>query len=450
MRPLRNLFRLAVSVLIGQLAVIGFGVADTVMLGHFASTASLATLSIGQAIYITLFVSLSGVTQSLLPTLGRGFGAGQPGAVGASFRQGLWLAGGLCALGIAVLLWPQPLLALTGQARDATVDRYLAILALGLPAALAFRVHAALSQAISRPLLTAALQIGGLGVKLLLNAVFLLPGQFGLHGMTPLGAEGCAAATVLTQYGLLAVALLQHRYSAALRPYAALSRWEWPNWKAQAHLLRLGGPIGLSLLVEVSAFTFMALFIARLGDTVLAAHQITANFATVLYMLPLSISIATGSVVAQHLGAGHTRAARHTAWSGVGAAALLSVIIGLVVWLERGRIIGWYTSDPQVQAVAYHLFLFIALYQVFDAVQSTSAFILRSYHIALLPSMLYALSLWGVGLGGGYLLGFNTLGITPPALQGAAGFWMGNTTGLAIAASCFAVLLWRAARRAPG
>ncbi|MGE0069016.1 MAG: MATE family efflux transporter, partial [Thiomonas sp.] len=209
-------------------------------------------------------------------------------------------------------------------------------------------------------------------------------------------------------------------------------------------------PIGLSLLVEVSAFTFMALFIARLGNTVLAAHQITASLATVLHMLPLSISIATGSVVAQQLGAGHTRAARHTAWSGVGVAALLSIVIGLIVWLQRGTIIGWYTADPKVQAVADHLFLFIALYQVFDAVQSTSAFILRSYHIALLPSILYALSLWGVGLGGGYLLGFNTLGITPRALQGAAGFWMGNTTGLAIAASCFAVLLWRVARRAPG
>ncbi|MGE0070181.1 MAG: MATE family efflux transporter, partial [Thiomonas sp.] len=297
MPPLRHLLRLAASVLIGQLAVIGFGVADTVMLGHFASTASLAALSIGQAIYITMFVSLSGVTQSLLPTLGRGFGAGQPDAVGTGFRQGLWLAAGLCLLVIGILLWPQPLLALTGQARDATVDRYLAILALGLPAALAFRVHAALSQAISRPLLTATLQIAGLGLKLLLNAVFLLPEKFGLHGMTPLGAQGCAAATVLTQYALLAVALLQHRYSPALRPYAALSRWDWPDWKAQAHLLRLGAPIGLSLLVEVSAFTFMALFIARLGNTVLAAHQITASLATVLYMLPLSISIATGSVV---------------------------------------------------------------------------------------------------------------------------------------------------------
>jgi MATE family multidrug resistance protein len=447
MRSLRDLLRLAVSVLMGQLAVIGFGVADTVMLGHYSTTANLATLSIGQAIYITLYVALSGVTQSLLPTLGRGFGAGTPRAVGEGFRQGLWLAAGLCFVGMAVLLWPQPLLALTGQAHDPMVDRYLTLLAFGLPAALAFRVHAALSQAISRPLLTAGLQIGGLLVKLLLNALFLLPDQFGLHGMAPLGASGCAIATVLTQYGLVAVALLQHRHSGALRPFAALSRWDWPDWAAQTHLLRLGGPIGLSLLVEVSAFTFMALFIARLGNTVLAAHQITANFATVLYMLPLSISIATGSVVAQHLGAGNTRAARHMAWSGVGTAAMLSVVIGWIVWLERSHIIGWYTTAPEVQHVADHLFLFIALYQVFDAVQSSSAFVLRSYHIAVLPSVLYALSLWGIGLGGGYMLGFNTLGLTPPALQGAAGFWMGNTAGLAVAASCFAALLWRVARK---
>jgi MATE family multidrug resistance protein len=127
MRPLRDLLRLAVSVLIGQLAVIGFGVADTVMLGHYSTTANLATLSIGQAIYITLYVSLSGITQSLLPTLGRGFGAGTPHIVGAGFRQGLWLAAGLCVVGMGVLLWPQPLLALTGQARDPMVDRYLVV-----------------------------------------------------------------------------------------------------------------------------------------------------------------------------------------------------------------------------------------------------------------------------------------------------------------------------------
>jgi len=443
---LRALMRLALSVLIGQLATIGFGVADTAMLGHYASVSSLATLAIGQAIFITLYIALSGVTQALLPVIGRSYGAGAPLEAGAWFRQGLWLSAGLSVAGMGVLLWPQPLLALTGQRHDPAVDAYLAVLALGLPAALAFRVHAAFSQAISKPMLTTALQLGGLLAKLLLNAAFLLPGSWLGRALPVEGATACAAATVLTQYGLLGTALWQHRHNGVLRPYAALSRWSRPQWSDQAHLLRLGLPIGLSLLVEVSAFTFMALFIARLGHTVLAAHQITANFATVLYMLPLSLSIATSSVVAQHLGAGQRQAARRMAISGVGAAALLSVGVGLLVLVARRQIIAWYTDDASVQAVAMHLFVFIALYQVFDAVQASSAFVLRAYHVVALPSALYALSLWGIGLGGGYVLGFDVLGTTPQALRGAAGFWMGNTTGLAVAACCFALLLRRAAR----
>jgi MATE family multidrug resistance protein len=327
------------------------------------------------------------------------------------------------------------------------VDRYLQILALGLPAALLFRVHTALSQAIAKPLLVTFLQLGGLALKLALNAVFLLPASFGLHALPALGATGCAMATVITQWLLLGIAMLQHHHSAVLRPFEALRHWEWPAWLQQGPLLRLGAPIGLSLLVEVSAFTLMALFIARLGDTELAGHQIAANFATVLYMLPLSVSIAAGSLVAQQLGAGHDAAARHAAWGGVGVAALLSTSLGLMVWFDRARIIAWYTPDVAVQAVAYHLFLFIAIYQLFDAVQACAAFVLRSYHIAVLPSALYALALWGVGLGGGYALAFNTLGFSPPALQGAAGFWMGNTAGLALVAFSFALLLWRTARR---
>jgi MATE family multidrug resistance protein len=441
------LLRLSAGVLVGQLAIIGFGVADTVMLGRYSSTASLATLSLGQAIYITLYVALSGVTQALLPTLGRAHGGALPQQVGSAFRQGLWLAAGLCLVGMVVLLWPGPLLSLTGQSHDPAVDRYLQILALGLPAALLFRVHTALSQAIAKPLLVTLLQLGGLVLKLALNAVFLLPTSFGLHALPALGATGCAMATVITQWLLLGIAMLQHHLSAVLRPFEALRHWEWPAWSQQGPLLRLGAPIGLSLLVEVSAFTLMALFIARLGNTELAGHQIAANFATVLYMLPLSVSIAAGSLVAQQLGAGHDAAARHAAWGGVGVAALLSSSLGLLVWLDRAHIIAWYTPDVAVQAVAYHLFLFIAIYQLFDAVQACAAFVLRSYHIALLPSALYAFALWGVGLGGGYALAFNTPGFSPPALQGAAGFWMGNTAGLALVALSFALLLWRTARR---
>ncbi len=447
MAALRQLLGLSGSVLIGQLAVIGFGVADTVMLGRFSTADSLAVLSLGQAIYITLFVALSGVTQALLPTLGRAHGAGSAADVGSTFRQGLWLCAGLSVPGIAALLWPQPLLALAGQAGVAGVERYLQILALGLPAALAFRAHAAFGQAVSRPLQIAVAQIAGLLLKIGLNLLVLRPDLFGLAGQPSLGATGCAITTVVTQWSLLALAAAQHLHGAAFKPFAALRRWERPSWPVQAHLLRLGGPTGLSLLVEVSAFTFIALFIARLGDVVLAAHQIAANFATVLYMLPLSVAIATSALVAQHLGAGRRAAARHTAWHGIGVAAALAVVVAVGVWTERSTIAGWYTSDAAVRRIAEHLLLFIALIQLADAVQVSCALVLRSYHVAILPGILYALALWGIGLWGGYVLAFNTLGISPAGLQGAAGFWMGNAAGLGLAASSLALLLWRVARR---
>ena len=442
-----SLLRLAAGVLIGQLAIIGFGVADTVMLGRYADTANLATLSLGQSIYVTMFVALSGVTQALIPAFGRAYGADSPQLLSNAFRQGIWLAVMLCMLGLVVLVWPAPLLQLTGNRHDPSVDRYLRILALGLPAALFFRVHMALSQAIAKPLLVTLLQVAALLLKVALNALFLLPAYFGVHHIPALGSAGCAMATVVTQWLLVGIAILQHQRGRTLRSYKALRRWEWPNWAQQRALWRLGGPIGLGLLVEVSAFTCMALFIARLGDTQLAGHQIAANFATVMYMVPLSVSIAAASLVAQQLGAGHVRAARHAAWGGVGAATVLSASAGAMVWLERMRIIAWYTPDPGVQIVASHLFVFIASYQIFDAVQACSAFVLRSYHIASLPSALYAFSLWGVGLGGGYVLAFNTLGIHAPAFQGAAGFWMGNSAGLALAAASLAWLLWRVTRR---
>jgi MATE family multidrug resistance protein len=85
------------------------------------------------------------------------------------------------------------------------------------------------------------------------------------------------------------------------------------------------------------------------------------------------------------------------------------------------------------------LFFFIAFYQLFDAMQVGTAFVLRAYKVATIPTLMYAIALWGVGLGGGYLLGFDLLGGTPDMLQGAAGFWFGNSISLGIVA---AALIW--------
>jgi MATE family multidrug resistance protein len=92
------------------------------------------------------------------------------------------------------------------------------------------------------------------------------------------------------------------------------------------------------------------------------------------------------------------------------------------------------------------LFFFIAFYQLFDAIQVGTAFVLRAYKVATIPTLMYAVALWGAGLGGGYVVGFNITGLTPNFLLGAAGFWLGNSLSLALVGLALAWYLRRVQR----
>jgi multidrug resistance protein, MATE family len=64
--------------------------------------------------------------------------------------------------------------------------------------------------------------------------------------------------------------------------------------------------------------------------------------------------------------------------------------------------------------------------------------ILRGYKKTFWPMIVYAASLWGVGLAGGYVLGLTDwLG----AARGAAGFWLAATASLAVA-GCSVAVYW--------
>ena len=428
---------LAWPILVGQLAVISNGVLDTAMTSRFSS-ADLAALALGASVYVSVFVGLSGVLQALSPIVGQLYGAKRMKDIGYEVKQALWLALFLSLAGFLVLLFPRPLLELAQVSPELShkITLYLRTLALALPATLALRIYGALSSALGKPKMVMLIQVGALLLKVPLNALFI----FGGLGLPAFGGPGCAIATALTAW----VSLLAAGGIVRAAPlYQSLGLFGTglvgPHWKAQRELLRLGIPMGLSYLIEVTAFTFMALFIARLGETMVAGHQVTANFGTVLYMLPLSIASATGILVAQAIGAGRLEEARRAGNAGIGLAVLLSCVLGVLVWLARAAIVRTYTPDPAVAAIALPLFAFIGFYQLFDALQVTTAFVLRAYKVAVVPTLMYAVALWGVGLSGGYLIGLDPLGIAPAALKGAAGFWLGNSTSLALVG---AALLW--------
>ena len=434
-----SLLKLAAPLLVGQLAVIAFGVLDTAMTARYSAD-DLAALAMASAIFISIYVGLTGVISALAPIAGQLFGAQRYAEIGEEVRQSTWLALFLTIVGSVILLNADYLLRISHLSLDieGKARLYLNILALGLPASMGMRVLMALHNAVSRPTVITVVQIIGLCLKLPLNFLFIY-GGFGIEGM---GGPGCAVATVIISWlwliSTLAFVLLDGFY----KPFQIFSHFSMPRWGRIWTLLRLGMPIGFSYLIEVTSFTFMSLFIARLGTTALAGHQIVANLGTVIYMVPLSLSIATMTLISQAIGANQQERAEEIGWSSVVFTTILCVCIGIAVWVFRLTLLDLYNPPAEVKAFSIPLFLFIGFYQVFDALQVTAAFILRAYRIAFWPMLIYAGSLWGVGLGGGYLMGFNILGNTPEFLQGANGFWAANSISLGLAA-CLLLYLFR-------
>nr|WP_218088134.1 MATE family efflux transporter [Variovorax sp. SG517] len=437
--------RHAGTVLVGQLAVMAFGVTDTIIAGRYSEHA-LAALSVGAAVFVSVYVSLMGVLQALLPVWAELHGGGRGGEVGRSVRQSLYLAGIAIVIGMAILLLPGSVLQWTQVPAEmrGEVEAYLAVLAFALAPALLFRLFSTLNQSLGRPQLVTWLQLGSLGVKLPLSIWF----TFGGAGLPAMGLVGCAWATLCVNWTMLGCAVWLLRSRPFYADYGLWKRIESPDWQQIRKFARLGVPGGLAVLVEVTSFTLMALFIARLGTAAAAAHQIASNLLAVAYMTPLSLGIATSARVSFWLGAGDSAKARHACRLGFELTALCALFYAAVMAVLRNELANVYSDNPAVIAMAGTLLLAVALYHFADAVQTFCVFVLRCYRVTLAPLVIYCAMLWGLGLGGSYLLAYRGLGPWA-AMQSPLAFWIMSAAALALTALLFGVLLrWTMRQRA--
>jgi MATE family multidrug resistance protein len=443
MSDLSVIGRHAGTVLVGQLAVMAFGVTDTLVAGRYSDTA-LAALSVGSAVFISVFIGLTGVLQALLPIWAELRGGGRAIEIGRSVRQALYLAALCTVVGGAALLSPGPLLQWTEvpPTLQGEVRAYLGVLALSLPPALLFRLYSTLNQSLGKPLLVTWLQIAGLVLKVPLSLWF----AFGGAGLPAGGAVGCAWATVVVNYAMLGVALWTLHTQPLYRELQIWQRVERPDGQRIAQFLRLGVPGGLAVMVEVTSFTLMALLIARMGTAASAGHQIASNLAAVLYMSPLSLGLATSARVSWWLGQGEPARARASLRTGLTLACGAALVLASALALWREPIAALYAGSAAVAATAAALLGWVALYHLADTVQAMCVFVLRCYRVTLSPLIVYAMLLWGIGLTGGQALAYRGLGPWP-ALQSPEAFWMAGAGALGVTAFIFLALLHRAVRR---
>lgn len=442
-----RLYRLAWPVLVAQLATISMMAIDTIVVGH-AGTDNLAALAVGASIYVSLALALSGVVQAILPGMAHRLGKNDPAGAAHMIRQAFWLVLLLACIGDLLLLFPGWMIAfaeLPPPVAALTVD-YLHVLAFSLPASLGYRAFHAIAGGAgrTRPLMWLSLsQTSGhaLLAPLLADTVTLGGVTLGL-GLGAVGAAG-SQAVLAWLICLVGVGVLwRSPYYRQLLGKSGL--WPGrPDWAQQRYLLRLGVPMGMSYFVEISAFTLMAIFIARLGPEVLSGHRIVANISAMLYMFPLAMGTATAALVGQADGAQDWRETVRVVQRGFAMAAAGSVLLAGLLWVFRVPLAALGSPDPEVIRVAVGLIAYVAGYQLFDALQTIAGFALRGYHVTFVPLGVHLASFWLFGLGGGYWLAFEGLEVLGVAPMGAAGFWCAALIATLVAAiGLVSLLLW--------
>lgn len=437
-----SLFHHAWPVLVAQLLSMGMMVADTLIAGAYG-TADLAAVAVGSGIYVSVVMLLVGVLQAVAPTVAHHLGAGRTAEIAPSLQQGFWLALFLAVPGTLLLAFPQSLLDLARVPSDVAdkVGAYLRATAAGLPAVLLYRTFYAFNNAVGRPRALMIISLIATTVHVPL-AWALTNGRLGLE---PLGGTGCGISTAIIGWLGLGCGAIYLLWNPAYREYRICRSWQPPRLPELAALLRLGVPMGLSTFIEITSFTLIALFVARLGPVSVAGHRVVANLAALIYMLPLAMSTATLVLVGQAAGAHDWQRARRLVGVSMTLTTGLAATVGIVLWLFRDAVIALSTADGAVRAIALALLPYICLYQIFDAAQTVASHALRGYKVTLLPMALHTLCFWGIGLLMGYWLSFYAGGRS--AAPSVAGFWEAGVLATMLASVLFGLLLRSVMRR---
>lgn len=420
---------LALPLIGAQLAQMAMGVTDTVMIGWLGAP-ELAGSVLGTQVFFLVYIFGVGFGQAAMPLAAAAEGQCDAHGVRRSIRMGLWVLALYAALVMLPLWHTEAILLALGQEPEiaAIAGTYMRVVQWGmLPALLVMGLRSYLT-VIGRAYVLLAVVVFGA----LCNAVLDYALIFGRFGAPTLGIVGAALATAATNLVMAMLLLAYTAVAPGLRRYALYARFWRPDWDAFHEILRLGWPIGTTIIAEVGLFSAASLMMGWIGTIPLAAHGIALQIASITFMVPLGLASAATVRVGLALGRGDPVDLGRAGNTALVLAALIASAGAVVLWTWPDAFIGFYldASDANAGALlayAVPLLLVAAAFQLFDSLQVVASGILRGVKDTRVPMLIALFSYWGVGLPVAYLLAFGVG-------WGGIGVWWGLALGLATAA----------------
>ncbi|TWT00976.1 MATE family efflux transporter [Planomicrobium sp. CPCC 101079] len=431
-RKMKLLLKIVFPILVTQVAMYLVTFFDIYMTARYG-TDDLAGVSIGSSFWVPVYIGLAGILMSITPIVAQLMGAKKKEQVKDTVQQGIYLAVLLAIAVFFFFLFGSSFLLGFMKLEPAVSDvaaTYIFAMSLGLVPLFVYNALRSYIDALGSTRITMFISLISAPINVFFNYLLI----FGNFGFPELGGAGAGYASAITYWLILFIAIWIIHTKKPFSSFAIFTGWSKPVISKISEISRLGIPIGISIFAETSIFSAVTLMMSTYGTITIAAHQIAINFTSLLYMLPLSISMGATILVGFEIGAKRYGDAKQYSWMSVGTAVSFSFVSACVLFFMREQIAALYSSDPAVIELAVQFLVFAALFQLSDAIQAPVQGALRGYKDVNITFIMALISYWVIGLPVGYLLaGFTGFE--------AFGFWIGLIAGLTAGAITLSIRL---------
>lgn len=423
-KDIKKLLSVMIPILVAQVSTAGVTFINTTMAGH-AGADDLAGVSVGAGLFYPLLASIIGLLMAGTPLMAQLIGRKERESLPFIVRSGMVIGLSVWALFTAAYFFfiDDLLASLALEAAVEHIARYYLMTMIGVVFFLALMIplrcltDTAGSTSISMKLFLMAPVINGI-----FNYIFI----YGHGGMPALGGIGAGLATMMTYGFLLGLFLLVVMKSKDLGGRQIFASPALRSKDLREYLV-VGVPSGLSIFMEMSLFSLIIVFLSRYGTDALAAYQIADNFASLVYMLPVSCSMALTILIATAVGAGDMTLARRYKKAGFVVAMAGAMMTASFTVLFRNSIGSVYTDDAAVALIAGQFLIYSAGWQLFDAISTPIQGILRGLKDTRISFILMVLAYWGGCFPMSLFLDSHTA-------LGADSFWLGLDFGVGCSA----------------
>lgn len=417
--------KLAFPVMLTQVGQVSVNLFDSIIVGKLLGAKALASVSLGNAIFFSVFIFGLGFSLAIPPLVSEAHSQHKHDKINSVFRHGfvINLVVGLILVGLIFGLIP--FLPYFKQPKEILPDTitFLSIVTLSIIPFMIFQTMREVSEGLSYTIgVTKATIIANI-INIFLNYIFIKLFSWGVAG----SAWATFIARVFMMIFIYFVLIKEEKTRRYIKDFSL--KLIFFSKEIFRKMIKLGFPTALQMFFEVTAFAAAAFICGLVSARDIAAHQIALSMASFTFNLCIGFSVASTVMIGRKLGEKDFVNLEKVGFNNLKIAFIFMFICGIIFIAGKNILPTFFTKKEDIDVIilASKLLIIAALFQLSDGIQVTALGCLRGIQDVKIPSILTFIAYWVVAIPLGYYL-------TISLKMGAFGMWIALGIGLTVSA----------------